>query len=90
MEKLFTFTADAGFVVAFSLGLLIVCLIGKLIKLPIQLFVKFATNSMFGALMLGILNIFGLGVQITIIKALLAGIFGVPGVIAIYIWDNFL
>ncbi len=79
---------ESTIVVAFAVGLLAICLIGKLIKLPIQLLLKFVSNSVCGAIMLFVVNIFGLGIQITILKALFAGIFGIPGVLILIIWDK--
>lgn len=87
---MFAMVGEATLVVAFALGLLIICIVGRLIKLPIQLFMKFVSNSVVGALMLAIVNAFGFGVKITVLKALLAGMFGVPGVLLIVIWDKFL
>ena len=75
---------------AFAVGLLTLCVIGKLIKLPIQLLLKFVSNSVCGAIMLFVVNLFGMDIHITILKALFAGIFGIPGVLIIIIWDKIL
>ncbi len=82
--------AESTIIIAFAVGLLALCIIGKLVKLPIDLLIKFVSNSVVGALMLCVVNIFGLNIQITILKALIAGILGVPGVLLIVIWDKFL
>lgn len=81
---------ESTIIIAFAVGLLALCIIGKLVKLPIDLLIKFVSNSVVGALMLCVVNIFGLNIQITILKALIAGILGVPGVLLIVIWDKFL
>jgi inhibitor of the pro-sigma K processing machinery len=78
---------ESGIVVAFAVGLLVLCIIGKIASLPIKLVWKFITNSIFGAFLLCIVNLFGLGIKITIFKALVAGVFGIPGVIAIVIFN---
>ena len=70
--------------------MLALCIIGKLVKLPVELLIKFVSNSVVGALMLCVVNVFGLGIQITILKALVAGILGIPGVLLIVIWDKLL
>lgn len=70
-------------VVAFAIGLIILCLIGKIVSLPIKLLWKMITNSIVGAVMLWIVNLFGAGIQITFIKALVAGVFGIPGVLVV-------
>lgn len=70
-------------VVAFAIGLIVLCLIGKIVSLPVKLLWKMITNSIVGAVMLWIVNLFGAGIQITFIKALVAGVFGIPGVVVV-------
>ena len=53
--------------------------------MPLKLFWRLIYNSIVGALMLCIVNFFGLGINITFVKALIAGVFGIPGVLAIVI-----
>ena len=70
-------------VVAFAVGLIVLCLIGKVASLPVKLLWKMITNIIVGAVLLWIVNLFGAGIQITFIKALVAGVFGIPGVLAV-------
>ncbi|MCH3958178.1 MAG: pro-sigmaK processing inhibitor BofA family protein [Selenomonas sp.] len=70
-------------IVAFAIGLIVLCLIGKIISLPMKILWKMITNSIVGAVLLWVVNLFGAGVQITFIKALIAGVLGVPGVIIV-------
>ncbi len=70
-------------VVAFAVGLIVLCLIGKIVSLPMKILWKMITNSVVGAVLLWVVNLFGAGVQITFIKALIAGVLGVPGVIIV-------
>lgn len=70
-------------VVAFAVGLIVLCLIGKIVSLPVKLLWKMITNSIVGAVLLWIVNLFGAGIQITFIKALVAGVFGIPGVLVV-------
>lgn len=70
-------------VVAFAVGLIVLCLIGKIVSLPVKLLWKMVTNSIVGAVLLWIVNLFGAGIQITFIKALVAGVFGIPGVLVV-------
>jgi inhibitor of the pro-sigma K processing machinery len=51
---------------------------------------KLVSNSVVGAFMLFVADFFGLGIEITILKALFAGICGIPGVLIIIIWEKFL
>ena len=76
-------------IVAFAIGIIILCLIAKIIALPMKLLWKFITNSLIGAVMLWVVNLFGAGVPIDIMRALIAGIFGIPGVLAILLYQHF-
>ena len=81
---------EAAIVMSFAVGLLAICILGKLVKISINTLLKFVSNSIVGAVMLFIVNLFGTGLKITIWKALFAGIFGIPGVIGIVVWDKFI
>lgn len=72
-------------IVAFAVGIIVLALAAKLISLPLRLVGKLITNSIIGAILLWVANIFGAGIQIGIINALIAGIFGIPGVIVLLI-----
>ena len=74
-------------IVAFAVGLIVLCLIGKIIALPMKLLWKLITNSVVGAVLLWVVNLFGAGIQITFAKALLAGVLGVPGVIIVLLMN---
>lgn len=74
-------------VIDVAIGIIILALIMKLVALPIHLFWKFITNSIIGAIMLWVVNLFGANVPIDILRALIAGIFGIPGVIAILLYQ---
>ena len=76
-------------IVAFAIGIIILCLIAKIIALPMKFLWKFITNSLIGAVMLWVVNLFGAGVPIDIMRALIAGIFGIPGVLAILLYQHF-
>lgn len=71
---------------AFAVGLVVLCLVGKIISLPLQLVWKLITNSIIGAILLWVVKIFAVKVQITFLSALIAGFFGVPGVIAVLLY----
>jgi len=71
------------FVVAFAVGLILLGILLKLLSLPFRLVWKFITNSVAGAVILWVVSLIGIPVKINIISALVAGVFGVPGVLAI-------
>ena len=72
-------------IVSFMVGIIVLFVLMKLLALPLKLLWKLVTNSIIGAFMLWVVNLFGLGIQITFFKALIAGIFGIPGVVVIVI-----
>ena len=45
-------------IAAFAVGLIALCLIGKIISLPMKLLWKMITNSLMGAVMLWAVNLF--------------------------------
>ena len=68
-------------------GVLLVLLVVKLLSMPFKL----VWNGLCGALLLWCINlvgfIVGFGMKITIIKALIAGFFGVPGALAVVLYE---
>jgi len=82
--------SDSPYIIAFFLGLLAIVLACRLIKLPVELMCKFVSNSVVGALMLLVVNAIGIQIEITIIKALLCGITGIPGVICLVCYEMFM
>lgn len=68
---------------SFMVGLMVLFVILKVLSLPFRIIWKLFTNSIVGAVMLWVVNLFGAGIEITFFKALLAGIFGIPGVVVI-------
>ena len=65
------------------IGIAIIFALVKLIKLPFWLL----KNSIVGAIMLYICNFIGLfTIKITFIHCLIAGVFGIPGIIALLIF----
>ena len=82
--------AESSIVVSFAVGLLAIILLVKLLKWPVEILLKFISNSVCGAILLFVVDLFGAGIEITVLKALLAGIFGIPGVIGIFVWEKFI
>lgn len=68
-------------------GILIIIALKFLIELPF----KIIWNSLIGAAILYLINLSGLVViKITFVHALIVGMFGVPGLILLYIYLNFI
>ena len=70
---------------SFLVGLVVLYILLRVMSLPFRIVWKLITNSLIGAIMLWFVNLFGLGIDITFFKALIAGVFGIPGVLVIVI-----
>lgn len=68
---------------SFIVGIIVLLILLRVLSLPFRIVWKLITNSIVGALMLWVVNLFGLGIEITFFKALIAGFFGVPGVLVV-------
>ena len=70
-------------------GVVLLLLIVKLLSMPFKL----VWNGICGAVLLWLVNILGsfvgFSLKITIIKALIAGFFGIPGAIAVILFELF-
>lgn len=92
MEFLNTVAAGAGLSPLGSLGPMLVgvvllLIIVKLLSMPFKL----VWNGLCGAVLLWVVNLIGaligFGLKITVIKALIAGFFGIPGAIAVVLYE---
>lgn len=81
---------DIKLVVYGIIGIIILFIVLKLFKLPLKLLV----NGIFGVVLLYIVNFlgagFGINIGINIVTALIAGTLGIPGVIALVIFQLFI
>lgn len=78
---------DFSALIAPIVGVVIVFALIKLISLPFWIL----KNSIIGAVILYILNFIGIfTIKITFIHCLIVGIFGVPGIVGLLIYLNFL
>ena len=68
-----------------AIGIVVFAILGKLIALPFRILWKLITNSIVGAIILWAINLFGVGIEITFLKALIVGILGIPGVVLVLI-----
>lgn len=72
--------------VPYVVAIVVLLLVVKLFALPFKL----VWNGIIGGIMLWFINlvgaVFSFHIEITVVTALIAGIFGVPGVIAIALW----
>lgn len=78
---------ESSLVIAFFVGLFILCIITKVFSLPLQLLWKCIYNSVIGAIVLYVINFLGIVyIPINFITAFIAGMFGIPGVLVLVIW----
>ena len=72
-------------------GIVILYFIVKIIKLPLKLIINLLINGLTGLIMLSIVNFigdsFGITVNINAFTSLIAGFLGIPGVIALVIFN---
>ncbi len=74
-------------IASLAVGILLLAILAKLLALPLRLLKKFIVNSVVGAALLSIVKLLGFPVAINIFTSLAAGIFGVPGVLAVLVWS---
>ena len=73
------------------IGVIVLIAVVNLLTLPFQILFKLIGNAIIGAIILYAINWFQIiTIKITLIHCLIAGIFGIPGVIGIVIYNNFL
>lgn len=76
-------------ILAFLFGLLALYIVGMLLVIPLRVIFKLIINGLIGGATLFIFNLigglFGLGIAINPLNALIVGILGVPGVILLLI-----
>jgi len=80
---------DIGIVLAFLFGLFLLYILGMLLVVPIKLLIKLIVNGILGGILLLIVNIIGSFIGFSIVinpfTAVIAGIFGIPGVILLIV-----
>ncbi|MDL2257527.1 pro-sigmaK processing inhibitor BofA family protein [Eubacteriales bacterium OttesenSCG-928-K08] len=84
-----------GVLLAFGAGLLVLYLVCMLLVIPVKWLLRLVGNGVVGFLLLLLLNfvggaLFGFTVPLNLINVLVAGVFGVPGVIVVVLFTLFL
>ncbi len=81
------FGADIGIVLAYSAGIMFIFMLSWILVIPFKIAGKFVLNALLGGLLILAFNFFGqfTGVYIGLneITALVVGVLGIPGFIAI-------
>ncbi len=80
---------DFSIVLFFGLGLVLLYFTGWLLLAPLKFIMKFIVSGLLGALFLVIINliggIFNVTIAINPLSALIAGYFGLPGIILLFV-----
>ena len=81
-----------GSVIYFVIAIIALIIVVKLLSWPLKILIKLVINGVVGTILLYLLNIVGaqffhFTITINIVTALIAGFFGVPGVIFLIIWQ---
>lgn len=86
------FGMEAGIFLAYTAGIMMIYLFGRLLIIPVKFLIKLLVSSVAGGLALVLINLAGGGIGIVlpvnIITALLSGVLGVPGVLGLLIYFN--
>lgn len=81
-------------VFSYIIGLLLLFILGKIFAFPVRKIFQLIGNGIMGGLTLLLFNfiggIFGLGVTINPLNALIVGLLGVPGVVLLLIFEQML
>jgi inhibitor of the pro-sigma K processing machinery len=72
-------------IAAYVIGVFLLLIFAKLIFKSIKIVWKVLINALAGGLAIWVLNLFGTGININWITALLVGFLGIPGVIVVLI-----
>lgn len=70
-------------ILPFIIGVVILFVILKILSMPMKIIVKFLINAIVGMIVIYVLNLFGVGLVLNWITALIIGFLGIPGVIIV-------
>lgn len=78
---------DYEVLIAPVIGVIIIFALVKIVSLPFWIL----KNSIIGAVMIYIINFIGIfTIKMTFVHCLIAGVFGIPGIVGLVIYLNFL
>lgn len=78
---------ELSLLIAPIIGVIIIFALVKIISLPFWIL----KNSIVGAIMIYIINFIGIfTIKMTFVHCLIAGVFGIPGIVGLLIYLNFL
>ncbi|OHW61516.1 sigmaK-factor processing regulatory protein BofA [Andreesenia angusta] len=79
-------------IIGYGIGILAIYIVAKLLSVPIRIISRLIFNGIAGGITLLLVNfvgeIFGITVAINALSALIAGFFGIPGVVLLIFLNN--
>lgn len=79
-------------IIGYGIGILAIYIVAKLLSVPIRIISKLIFNGIAGGITLLLVNfigeVFGITVAINALSALIAGFFGIPGVVLLIFINN--
>lgn len=80
-------------IIWFIVGIVVLLIVVRIFSWPIKILIRLLVNGVLGYILLNILNYFGQSINIIVpitgVSSLIAGIFGIPGVIFLIIYNKF-
>lgn len=76
---------EPSLVLFFVLGLAALYIVGWLLLFPLRKLLKLTLNSIFGAVILAVINLFGAGIEINAFSSIAVGLLGIPGIVLLFI-----
>lgn len=81
-------------IIMILIGLILAVILLRLIFGSIKKIAGLMINSVLGAILLMVVNFFGayigIGVDINLLTAIIAGVFGIPGILFLVVFQNFI
>lgn len=85
--------SEVGTLFAYILGLFLLIILGKVLLVPMKIFIKLVFNTVIGGAMLIVINFIGsyfnFNISVNFISAIIVGILGVPGIIFLVVMKYF-
>lgn len=72
-------------IIPYIIAVLILFIVLKILALPMKIIIKFIINAVIGGIVIFVINLFGIGLELTWLTAAIVGFLGVPGVIIVAI-----
>ena len=76
---------DYTVIIAYVVGILLLCIMGRLLLVPLKLVLQFVYSALIGGIALIIINyvgsMFEFHIALNLVTALITGILGIPGVV---------